>query len=197
VGIINPALLTVAADHCSNKLLYSIAYWTIWVLQISSSVITTFAGMIRFDKKHFACMHYKGRIDEEIWAFVELRGAYAQVDPSLPCERRYGRTFHYTKYKKLLSNCECIYKGMRMSSCKEDTFGLPKTAPGTPATEVVGGAVPRQRRQGSAQWLPSLACTPRALCGEAGRAPIVLPSFSTPPHTHRLWVRHPAHSCEC
>lgn len=120
VGIVNPALLTVAADHCTNSLLYSIIYWSIWSLQISSSVITTLSSMVRFDKKHFAYVHYKNRIDEEIWAFVELRDAYSQVDQSMEYERMYHRTFHYTKYKRLLANCERIYKNMCTNACKDN-----------------------------------------------------------------------------
>ena len=112
VGILNPALLTVAADHCSNTLLYSIAYWSIWTLQVSSSVITSYSTMARFDKKHFAYIHYKNRLDDEIWAFIELRDAYAAVDSNIEHEKTYLRTFHHTKYKILLLNCERVYKDM-------------------------------------------------------------------------------------
>lgn len=127
VGILNPALLTVAADHCSNTLLYSIAYWSIWTLQVSSSVITSYTTMARFDKKHFAYIHYKNRLDDEIWAFVELRDAYAIVDTNIEHERIYDRTFHHTKYKNLLSICEKIHKDMSshiyatgLSECTND-----------------------------------------------------------------------------
>lgn len=165
VGIVNPALLTVAADHCANSLLYSIVYWSIWSLQISSSVITTLSSMVRFDKKHFAYMHYKNRIEEEIWAFVELRDTYSRVDQTIDCERMYHRTFHYTKYKQLLANCERIYKDMCTNACKDNMpsaeSGAASTFPALPAPDDSDGNAPsilRPRpRTDAQQWASSRA----------------------------------------
>jgi len=73
-GILNPALLSINSDK-DNKY-YTLIYWSVWALQLSVSLITSYVSFYKWDRKYFLYNSYRSKINQEIWYFLELTGKY-------------------------------------------------------------------------------------------------------------------------
>lgn len=74
-GILNPSLLSI--NNNQQEKLYTFLFWTVWSLQLSVSLITSFISFYKWDKKYFLYSSYKSKINQEIWLYLELTGRYA------------------------------------------------------------------------------------------------------------------------
>ena len=73
-GILNPALLSINSNK--DNLYYTLIYWTVWILQLSVSLITSYVSFYKWDRKYFLYNSYRSKINQEIWYYLELTGKY-------------------------------------------------------------------------------------------------------------------------
>ena len=111
VGIVNPSLLSITTSH--DAVAYAILFWTVWTLQLLTSLVTAYINFNKWDKKYFLYMMHKHRIEQEMWTYLELTGRYSLVNPTHDEEVQLGRTTHRTKLSRFLLQIETIYRRLR------------------------------------------------------------------------------------
>ena len=114
VGILNPSLLSITTSNHTTTMSTAL-FWTVWTLQLLTSLVTAYVTAYKWDKKYFCYMAGKARIEQEMWTYLELTGRYSIVNPTLDEEIRLGRTTHRTKLPLFLLQIEIIYRRLRDS----------------------------------------------------------------------------------
>ena len=76
LGILNPALISMLADSCDNKLLYTVLYWSVWVLQITAGLVTGYVTFFRWDKQYYRSASIVHQLEKEVWSYLECSGSY-------------------------------------------------------------------------------------------------------------------------
>ena len=111
VGIVNPSLLSITTSRADT--IYTVLFWTVWTLQLLTSLITAYVNFNKWDKRYFLYMAFKHRIEQEIWTYLELTGRYGIVNPTSEEELRRGQPTHGTKLHRFLLQIETIYRRLR------------------------------------------------------------------------------------
>lgn len=111
VGIVNPSLLSITTSH--TETMYHVLFWTVWTLQLLTSLVTAYVNFNKWDKRYFLYMAFKHRIEQEIWTYLELTGRYSIVNPTCEDEVRRGKPTHRTKLHRFLLQMETIYRRLR------------------------------------------------------------------------------------
>jgi len=111
VGIVNPSLLSITTSH--TETMYHVLFWTVWTLQLLTSLVTAYVNFNKWDKRYFLYMAFKHRIEQEIWTYLELTGRYSIVNPTCEDEVRSGKPTHRTKLHRFLLQMETIYRRLR------------------------------------------------------------------------------------
>lgn len=118
-SIVNPALLSIMPSAESDS--YTGLFWLVWSLQIAVSLVTAYTTFFKCDKKYFMYMVYKQRVEQEIWMYLELTGAYSIVHPLNETEVELMHTTHQSKIKHFLLQLETLYKKLKESDFNIET----------------------------------------------------------------------------
>ena len=104
-GILNPSLLSIKFNnHESNY--YLLLFWTIWSLQLTVSLITSFISFYKWDKKYFLYSSYKSKINQEIWLYLELTGKYSDVNNQ-------NNVNHSDKFNQFMERIEYLFRKLK------------------------------------------------------------------------------------
>lgn len=109
-GIINPALLSINSN--ANSPNYYAFFWIIWLLQLFTSLVTSYIGFYKLDKRYFLYNTHKKKLEKEAWNYIELIDKYAVIDDSNFFELNSRETTHQSKSKLFLSKLEKINNQM-------------------------------------------------------------------------------------
>jgi len=109
-GIINPALLSINSNAQSPN--YYTFFWIIWILQLVTSLVTSYMSFYKLDKKYFMYNSYKKKLEKEVWNYIELIDKYAIIDENNYFEMNSRETTHQSKGKLFLSKLEKINNQM-------------------------------------------------------------------------------------
>jgi hypothetical protein len=112
-GIINPSLLSINSNSENSH--YTLLFWTIWVMQLSVTMMTAVMNFFKWDKKYFLFLAARNKVETEIWTYLELTGKYSMIDPLNDEEVKTLSTSHLSKYKRVMFNIESIFKRLRDS----------------------------------------------------------------------------------
>ena len=104
-GILNPALLSINSNK-DNKY-YNLIYWSVWILQLSVSLITSFVSFYKWDRKYFLYNSYRSKINQEIWYYLELTGKYNIKDEE-ECIIN-----HDTRFTLFLERVEYLFRKLK------------------------------------------------------------------------------------
>ena len=110
-GILNPALLSINNDKANSN--YNFIYWSVWSIQLSVSLITSFTSFYKWDKKYFLYNAYKSKINQEIWFYLELTGRYSVKNEQNKREKHLGKVTHKTKLRLFLGRIENLFLKLR------------------------------------------------------------------------------------
>tara|TARA_B100000674_G_scaffold496564_1_gene527135 strand:- start:228 stop:1034 length:807 start_codon:yes stop_codon:yes gene_type:complete len=110
-GILNPALLSINNDKGNSN--YNFIYWSVWSIQLSVSIITSFTSFYKWDKKYFLYNAYKSKINQEIWFYLELTGRYSVKNEKNKREKQLGKVTHKTKLRLFLGRIEHLFQKLR------------------------------------------------------------------------------------
>ena len=104
-GILNPSLLSIKFNnHQSNY--YLLLFWTIWSLQLTVSLITSFISFYKWDKKYFLYSSYKSKINQEIWLYLELTGKYSD-------DNNQYNSYHSNKFNQFMERLEYLFRKLK------------------------------------------------------------------------------------
>lgn len=108
-GILNPSLLSIKFNNFESNY-YLMLFWTIWSLQLSVSLITSFISFYKWDKKYFLYSSYKSRINQEIWLFLECTGKYS-VDNNSNSKNLISN--HQINYNLFMERIEYLFRKLK------------------------------------------------------------------------------------
>jgi len=106
-GILNPALLSINSNK--DNLYYTLIYWTVWVLQLSVSLITSYVSFYKWDRKYFLYNSYRSKINQEIWYYLELTGKYNIKDDEDSI------ITHDSRFNLFLERIESLFRKLKNS----------------------------------------------------------------------------------
>ena len=106
-GILNPALLSINSNK--DNLYYTLIYWTVWILQLSVSLITSYVSFYKWDRKYFLYNSYRSKINQEIWYYLELTGKYNIKDDEDSI------ITHDSRFNLFLERIESLFRKLKNS----------------------------------------------------------------------------------
>lgn len=106
-GILNPALLSINSNK--DNLYYTLIYWTVWILQLSVSLITSYVSFYKWDRKYFLYNSYRSKINQEIWYYLELTGKYNIKDDEESI------ITHDSRFNLFLERIESLFRKLKNS----------------------------------------------------------------------------------
>ena len=104
-GILNPSLLSIKFNNHESSY-YLLLFWTIWSLQLTVSLITSFISFYKWDKKYFLYSSYKSKINQEIWLYLELTGKYSDN------QNQYN-IGHINKFNQFMERIEYLFRKLK------------------------------------------------------------------------------------
>ena len=104
-GILNPSLLSIKFNNHESSY-YLLLFWTIWSLQLTVSLITSFISFYKWDKKYFLYSSYKSKINQEIWLYLELTGKYSD-------DQNQYNIGHINKFNQFMERIEYLFRKLK------------------------------------------------------------------------------------
>lgn len=117
-GILNPSLLSI--NNNQDEKIYTFLFWTVWSLQLSVSLITSFISFYKWDKKYFLYSSYKSKINQEIWLYIELTGRYSSIY-GIENKDNIIEPTHKNKFNMFMERIEYLFKKLKDSDLEIET----------------------------------------------------------------------------
>ena len=181
-GIVNPALLTLISSD--NTSYFDHVFWTVWVLQLLTSLTTALAAFLKLDRRFLIMSAYKTRIEQEMYLYLALVGRYGIINDQNSREVEAQRTFHATKIDVLMFRLEYLFRKLKQSTLdldasaegEESGGGKTERAKSSESQRGVGGGN-NSGKDGT--LLGDLNGTPRTTTGGAGGFMLRAPRLSS------------------